>query len=273
MTPEAWQVLFIILTPLSALLGAYAFRLKKQAEIETERAHAQTRRVEQDAAARIKQIDLDHQVRLKEVEIESEKNKSEAEQAKRLLDLVSNGLTGISEAVKGSTAAYQTTVDKLLQRIDEKNEQISEDQIYLNERLERALGAIEAIPEKIQASNAEFIKQFVGEFGVELARQLEVKNVNRDILQWPADDDPGWKNAVIKPTKPDVILFKTVSYDDFNRVKKACARIDPAGESVQIITGRQKGWVCVKKLTGEPCYGYLPISYIQILESKPEPAH
>lgn len=272
MTAEAWQLLFIILTPLSALLGAYAFRLKKQAEIDAERARAQVRTVEQNAAARIKQMELDHQVRLKEAEIESEKNKSEAEQAKRLLDLVSNGLTGLSDAVKGSTAAFQTTVDKLLVRLDEKNEQIAEDQVYLNERLERALSAIEALPEKIQASNTDFIKQFVGEFGVVLAHQLAVQDVNRDLLKWPPDDDLGWKNAFIKPTKPDVILYKTASYDDFNQVQKPCARISLQGETVQIIIGRLEGWAYVKKLTGEPCYGYLPISYIQVRESKPEPA-
>lgn len=271
MSSEVWQVLLIIISPIGALLGAYAFRLKIRAEADAAQARAHAKRVEVDANARIKQIELDAQVRLKEAENEAEKNKAEADQAKQLLDIVSKGLNRVSDAVEGSTKAYQATVDKLFERLDKKDDQISEDQVYVNERLERALNVMEALPEKIQVDNAAFVKQFSVEFGLVLGRQLAVQDFNHDLLRWPSDDDPSWKSVFLKPTKPDVILYRFPSYDDFNHVQKPCARMKPEGQQAEIIMDRLQDWMYVKKRNGEACYGFLPVGSVKVTDARSQP--
>ncbi len=137
------------------------------------------------------------------------------------------------------------------------------------------IAAIGALPEIIRASNAETLKEYAQQLGVEigavLTKQFAVQNLERDMYPFPDPEDPAWQSIYIKPITPAPTIHKNPYFDDAVKLRKPCATIQDEGEWVRAIMGRLRDWIIVEKRAGDShCWGWLPAHTVQIADPAPQ---
>lgn len=256
-SPELLQLLQLIL-PL--LIGAWAYTIKRDSD-------ARLKAVESDADARKatanqisqlldmhnKQIMINQQSAAADLEL-----KRSSEEGYRVIRGVQNDtniqLTNLTNAIKELKL-------ETIKAIGEQNKSVAEKVNELSKQMTTFMDT--GMKEQLA---------FLGsEIGLSINRRVEAQDASTGLIKWPVEDDPGWKKVFLVPTKPDVILYRRPSYDDFNQVQKACARLKAAGQEAEIIANRLDGWLFVRKRNGEVCEGFLPEGYVKIGEAAPKP--
>lgn len=125
------------------------------------------------------------------------------------------------------------------------------------------------ILEQTKVAYHQEMTSLVGELGEVLRQKLAFDRFSYETARFPAADDPEWREDWITPLVPELILHRSPSYDDDARLRKPCARINPTGEQVKLITGRYPEWLVVKKAEKVPdgdmeCWGYLPANKVKL---------
>jgi flavin-binding protein dodecin len=185
-------------------------------------ADARLVKVKKEAEAQIHKHEIAEEaakVHAKQMEHEAEIRKAEADQGAKLIDIIGTSLDKMSAAMKESAATQSKTVDKLIERLEKKDEQIGEDQAYVNEHLQRAtetskkaaelaesavkeVGRILTEATELHRQTREFMTEQV-QRAVEMSQHFinaqELYKAFRVAFDFPPDDDCRWLDGLLSP--------------------------------------------------------------------------
>lgn len=277
------EILLAFLTLLTTGLGSYAYIQKRKADAMLEKVKGEKR----EADAHAEQVELDAQARLKKAEADAEARKAEAQQASTMLEMMNRQIV-INRQQQRRMDAQRTSAEegyKVIREVqDDMNRQLTNMYNAIRELKEATISTrdetlkrLDDMPGKMHSAGGEmlgeFAKTLAEETGFSIAQQFERQRLETTLYPFPDPDDPDWREETIKPTGTDVTIRKEPLFWDNALLQKACAKIDPAGERLRIITGRTKDWVIVDKaINGERCWGWVEARKVQIGEVEPLPA-
>lgn len=258
---------------------ARAKRIEAQSSADLARVQAESQTMIIEAQTKAREVDT-HAAQIadmmklltKQMEISTANAESDAQWRKRLEQNEARSDEGYSviRAVQKETSAILV---ELVNAVKALIKDMTEAQVLQKKRQDELLSAIGAVPVQMQASNREelaaFAKVVGGELAVAFAEQLSLQQLSSDLFPFPDAEDPRWETAFIKPKEGvAATLQKQPFYKKDVFLTGPCAQIEPAGETVRIITNHLKGWYIVKKKTGAVdggCWGWLAENRVTII--------
>lgn len=206
----------------------------------------------------------------RQMEIEAELRKSEAAQATKLIEIIGTSIEKMSTSIEKSAETQARTVDRLIERLEAKDEQIGEDQAYVNEYVQRAaetsekaaqsaaqavsvVGEIMTAATELHQKTRDFMAEQV-QRAVESSRQaINVEEIHKWFgvaFNFPDTDDCHWEKGWVKSrSEHGFRLWPTPSHTN----QPMIGMIDATGAEGAIIQKTLfRDWVAVRvgDLTG-----------------------
>lgn len=266
-TAEMWVGIIGIV---AAIVAGMSYVAKRQADARALKAEGDKETAEGEAAelkAKADAIRNDSIIRLKEVESKVAQDTVLSTMLQQLQTERLDWLKQLQTKEAADAANY-----RMLANTQRDNTQMLLTEIQNKSRLQ--LAAIDAIPAKIQASNAQSLTDFAKMLGSELAlviaQEFSRQKLDASLYPFPDSDDALWREEMVYPTTPEVTIRKEPRFSDDSMLLKPCAKITH-GERVRVLTGLMPKWIAVDKIeAGVRCYGWLPDYAIRI--GQPETA-
>jgi hypothetical protein len=115
---------------------------------------------------------------------------------------------------------------------------------------------IDALPGKLQEDNKQFVQTLVGELITQIADRFSEMTLAQEWYPFPDVSDPEWSEEYIKPLVNRVRLYRRPVSSDSSLTE---VEIPATGTTMEIIRGRKKGWIVVRRTNGAKAeYGWLP---------------
>lgn len=255
-TPELLQLLQLLSPILVCVFGAWAYTSKRdsdarlkdiESDADTRKATAQ--QISQLLAMHDKQIMINQQGAAADLEV-----RKSSEEGYRVI-----------RGVQNDTNIQLTNLTNVIKELKNEIVKIGDDR---HKSVMAEIGSVKQhVAEILGGSMKEFAQTFGSEIGMVMARQMAIQSLDRELMPFPAFDDPSWKTQFVKPRKAEAWLYKQPYLYDNARLQNPCALINPDGETLRVIAGRLQDWLIIMKPgTGDPCYGYLPAFAVEVLE-------
>ncbi len=224
---------------------------------------AKAKKIEADAET----VKSDSQVKVKAAEGQLAEQLSLASTLKQFGDILQQQIT-INDQLKQRADADEVTREK---KLAEKEKQADNNYHTLSQAQDRHAAElhshfrsrfdvietkIDALPGKLQEDNKQFVQTLVGELITQIADRFSEMTLAQEWYPFPDVSDPEWSEEYIKPLVNRVRLYRRPVSSDSSLTE---VEIPATGTTMEIIRGRKKGWIVVRRTNGAKAeYGWLP---------------
>jgi len=227
------------------------------------RSRARTKVIEADAET----IKADAQVKIKDAEAKLAESLSLTKTLAAVGDMLQAQIT-INDQLKQRADADVITWEKKLAEKEKQDEQnyrtlsqaqdrhAAELHTHFRSRFDVIETKIDALPGKLQEDNKQFVQTLVGELITQIADRFSEMTLAQEWYPFPDVSDPEWREEYVKPLVKSVRLYRRPVSTDSSLTD---VEIPQSGTTMEIIRGRKKGWLVVRRTSGTKAeYGWLP---------------
>ena len=278
------EAIISIIGVVATLAAAYAYVLKRRADVALMKARE----------------------REQEAKTEAQIQEALAAQAGRLIEIIGTDLKEVSRTVKESVEAQGRTIDKLLERLEKKQDDLGDIQSnfttylqWINERekqVDEGLGKLTAVLIGIQEAQEEMRSEmdraaervvensiaqrrqleqsrrqefltFADEFATAFVAQQKAKTLDHNLFIIPTPNHPGWTYRFATPTVHTITFYNAPWIDSTTPIDGV--EIGSEGELVHVIENYVFGWhVIAKTKNGQdsPGMGYVRAHSVKLTE-------